>query len=58
MQVQARYPGVIELEVDASDIERRIQRVNAAVMLGQLLDFENRCGCRHGGCFHNEWAES
>ncbi len=27
-QLQARYPGVIELEVDASDIDRRIQRVH------------------------------
>ncbi len=31
MQVQARYPGVIELEVDASDIERRIQRVRERI---------------------------
>jgi len=30
-QVQARYPGVIELEVDASDIERRIQRVRERI---------------------------
>ncbi len=31
MQVQARYPGVIELEVDASDVERRIQRVRERI---------------------------
>lgn len=31
MQVQARYPGVIELEVDASDVERRIQRVRQRI---------------------------
>jgi len=31
MQVQPHYPGVIELEVDASDIERRIQRVRQRI---------------------------
>ncbi len=31
MQVQASYPGVIELEVDASDLERRIQRVRQRI---------------------------
>lgn len=31
MQVQPRYPGVIELEVDARDIERRIQRVRQRI---------------------------
>lgn len=31
MQVQARYPGVIELEVDARDIDRRIQRVRQRI---------------------------
>ncbi|MGV8959726.1 MAG: peptidase M61 [Stenotrophomonas sp.] len=31
VQVQAIYPGVIELEVDASDIERRIQRVRERI---------------------------
>lgn len=31
MQVQASYPGVIELEVDASDIQRRIQRVHQRI---------------------------
>ncbi|WP_305806015.1 peptidase M61 [Stenotrophomonas sp. YIM B06876] len=31
VQVQASYPGVIELEVDASDSERRIQRVRQRI---------------------------
>ncbi|WP_269792591.1 peptidase M61 [Stenotrophomonas sp. Iso1] len=31
MEVQASYPGVIELEVDASDIARRIQRVRERI---------------------------
>lgn len=31
MQVQASYPGVIELEVDASDLQRRIQRVRQRI---------------------------
>ena len=31
MQVQASCPGVIELEVDASDITRRIQRVRERI---------------------------
>lgn len=31
LQVQARYPGVIELEVDASDVDRRIQRVRERI---------------------------
>jgi len=31
MPVQAHYPGVIELDVDASDIERRIQRVHERI---------------------------
>ena len=31
MQVQARYPGMIELNVDARDIDRRIQRVRERI---------------------------
>lgn len=31
LQVQASYPGVIELEVDARDIDRRIQRVRQRI---------------------------
>jgi hypothetical protein len=34
------------------------QGFHAPVMLGQLLDFENRCGGGHTDGFHNEWAEA